>query len=101
MRRFAVLLVLLLACDRAPSAAGLPEWTAKDHDHAEESSRLIDRTSAKQESKDAGNASELVELTWRNQCATCHGMGGRGDGPNGPMVQATDLTADAFQSRAG
>ena len=85
-----MLLGILLAlggCDRPPSADNLPEWTPKDHDRVEESAKQRPRGAP-----DAGSAEALVEATWRSQCAVCHGPTGRGDGPNGAMVQATDLT---------
>ena len=41
----------------------------------------------------------LAEVTWRNQCAPCHGLLGRGDGPQGPMVHATDLTLPEWQAK--
>ncbi|WP_423790348.1 c-type cytochrome, partial [Listeria monocytogenes] len=34
----------------------------------------------------------MIELAWRRNCASCHGASGRGDGPQGPMVRAPDLT---------
>lgn len=48
----------------------------------------------------AGDESALIELTWRQRCAVCHGMEGRGDGPNGPMVKAPDLTRPEWQAKA-
>ena len=42
---------------------------------------------------------QLVDLTWRQQCTSCHGPMGRGDGQMGPMVQAPDLTRADWQSK--
>lgn len=79
-------------CDRAPSADGLKEWTVADHDG--------EKKNAKQGPKgDGGGAPPLVELTWRNQCQSCHGPTGHGDGPQGPMVKAQDLSRDDWQSK--
>lgn len=70
------------------------EWTPADHDQ--------DPASPAQ-APSAGRANavdtqtQLVEVAWARQCASCHGQDGRGDGPQGPMVQARDLTAPAFQ----
>jgi mono/diheme cytochrome c family protein len=84
----------LLACDRAPSADGLKEWTATDHDGEKKAA-----ANANQGPKtDAGGAPALVELTWRNQCQSCHGPGGHGDGPQGAMFKAQDLSRDEWQS---
>jgi mono/diheme cytochrome c family protein len=80
-------------CDRAPSAEGLKDWTPADHDGEK-------KTAAKQGPKgDGGGAPPLVELTWRNQCQSCHGPAGHGDGPQGPMYKAQDLSLEDWQSK--
>jgi cytochrome c oxidase cbb3-type subunit 3 len=40
-----------------------------------------------------------VELAWRNQCSTCHGPVGKGDGPQGPMFKAADLSSPEVQDK--
>lgn len=80
------------ACDRAPSPAGLKEWTAADHD-------MEPGQTAKQGSRAKGAGPNLADLTWQNQCATCHGALGRGDGPQGPMYKPTDLSRADWQDR--
>jgi cytochrome c oxidase cbb3-type subunit 3 len=81
-----------LGCDRAPSPDGLKDWTAADHDG--------EKKTGKQGPKgDGGGAPQLVELTWRNQCQSCHGPTGHGDGPQGPMVKAQDLSREDWQSK--
>lgn len=90
------------ACDRPPSDDGIREWTAADHDRAEEKARINSGAQASPQAKGSGGKDDLaavVELTWRQQCATCHGMVGRGDGPNGPMVKAPDLTREDWQAK--
>jgi len=97
----AALAACLLAsgCDRPPSADGLAEWTAADHDHAEENQRVQAGAQASATPKGAGDDKKaLVDLTWRQQCASCHGPMGHGDGPTGPMVQASDLTNERWQA---
>lgn len=80
-----------LGCDRPPTKE-LGEWTAADHDG--------ERASAKQGAKgDAGGTPALVEITWRQQCASCHGPSGKGDGPQGPMFKAQDLSNPAVQDK--
>lgn len=77
------------ACDRPPSADGVKEWTPADHDGEKGSAT----PNAKQGARgDAGGAPALVEITWRNQCASCHGVTGKGDGPQGAMFKPPDLT---------
>jgi cytochrome c oxidase cbb3-type subunit 3 len=41
----------------------------------------------------------LIAVTWRQNCARCHGMAGRGDGPDGRMLRTPDLTRSDFQER--
>ena len=94
--RLAPVLTLLAACavvgcDSPPAAASVPEWTPADHDHSDDKQNVASGAQvAGAAGKDDGSRA-LVEVTWRNQCATCHGALGHGDGPNGPMVRATDL----------
>jgi mono/diheme cytochrome c family protein len=83
----------VVACDRAPSAEGLKDWTPADHDGEK-------KTASKQGPRgDGGGAPPLVELTWRNQCQSCHGPSGHGDGPQGAMYKAQDLSREDFQSK--
>ena len=88
------------ACGGRPSGDEIRPWTAADHDRSEENARVASGTQAAPQAGGAGggdNNRQLVELTWRQQCATCHGVIGHGDGPNGPMVKATDLTREDWQ----
>jgi cytochrome c oxidase cbb3-type subunit 3 len=87
-------------CDSPPAAADLREWTPQDHDHSDEKERVASGAQAMPApsgSKEDGNR-VLVESTWRSQCFPCHGPVGHGDGPNGPMVKASDLTRADWQS---
>ncbi len=98
----ALFAVLATACDRPPSATSAREWSASDHDHADEKGKVLSGESSTGNGKrgakgdKAKSAAEdvatVVELTWQKQCAVCHGVEGRGDGPNGPLVKAPDLT---------
>jgi mono/diheme cytochrome c family protein len=90
---------LLLACDRTP--ADLREWTADDHDRAEEPKNgrgAPARVAPPQASANVDPNAALVDVTWRNQCALCHGLLGKGDGPQGIMVHAPDLTRTEWQN---
>lgn len=100
----------LSGCDRPPSADSAREWTPADHDHADEKGKVQGgasstgearegRRGAKGEAGAAQDDATLVELTWQKQCAVCHGAEGRGDGPNGPMVKAPDLTQADWQAK--
>jgi cytochrome c oxidase cbb3-type subunit 3 len=75
------------------SSGDAREWSPADHDQP---------TTAQQQPGQArpqDKGENLVELAWSRQCAACHGPGGHGDGPQGPMVQAPDLTRADWQGR--
>ena len=84
------------ACDRAPTADGLKEWTPADHEGEKKSGAVAPNQGPR---GDAGAAPSLADITWRNQCSSCHGPGGKGDGPQGAMVKAADLTQESWQSK--
>jgi cytochrome c oxidase cbb3-type subunit 3 len=86
----------IAGCDRPPSESEAKEWTPGDH--SEEKGRPTNAQAPQpRQQGDAGDGRILIEMTWRNQCAQCHGPIGHGDGPNGPMVQAKDLTKEDWQ----
>jgi mono/diheme cytochrome c family protein len=88
----------LLACDQAPSADSLPEWKPSDHHSTEELQG--GGTSGQQASAGkGGEVAQLVELAWRQQCTQCHGPFGKGDGPQGPMLHAHDLSDPEWQGK--
>lgn len=103
----ATLLVASAGCDRPPSADGLREWTPADHDRSDEKEKLqsgAQAAGARGSAQPAGggtanSALQLVEATWKTQCSRCHGPVGHGDGPEGPMVKATDLTSEEWQAK--
>jgi mono/diheme cytochrome c family protein len=87
------------ACDRPASAGSLPEWTPADH-RSQDDDRPAGEQSAKPKAgPKGGDGTQLVELAWRQQCTSCHGAMGKGDGPMGPMVRAPDLTRDDWQAK--
>lgn len=99
MRRgFAILGLVLLGCQS--QAENLREWRPSDHDHTTEPGN--DQVAV---SPDGGTAPELAahgldEVTlvaWQQNCTRCHGIIGRGDGPQGPSMRAPDLTNPAWQ----
>lgn len=90
-------LAFAAACDRAPSASGLPEWTPTDHDPSGTTPGPAQKAATPRAPQD--EAAHLADLTWGAQCAQCHGPEGRGDGPSGPMVKAPDLTRADWQAR--
>jgi mono/diheme cytochrome c family protein len=93
-----VLLGGLCGCDSPPAPADLREWTPQDHDHGDDKQKAASGAQAAAGTATDDGTRTLVEATWRNQCASCHGPIGHGDGPSGPMVRATDLTKTEWQS---
>jgi cytochrome c oxidase cbb3-type subunit 3 len=83
----------IAACDRAPSPSGLSEWTPSDHDQEP------GRPPPNQGARGDGGAATMVEVAWRNQCVTCHGANGHGDGPQGAMFKAADLSKPEWQDK--
>jgi hypothetical protein len=105
--REAILCILLtaplastLACDQPPAAESLKEWTPVDH-HSNDDGRLGQPSGAQVSSatRGGGDVAQLVDVAWRQQCSSCHGASGRGDGQMGPMVQAPDMTQTDWQSK--
>jgi mono/diheme cytochrome c family protein len=78
------LLVALVGCDGGRGERR--EWTAADH-HGEQRNRAQVAGTA-EPTEDA----TLVEVTWRQNCAVCHGLGGKGDTQQGQMLRIPDLT---------
>jgi cytochrome c oxidase cbb3-type subunit 3 len=74
----------LAACNRPTR-----EWQADDHDQAPTNPMQVAAASGSAAASDDA----LIDTTWRSACASCHGMTGKGDGPNGAIVRAPDLTA--------
>lgn len=90
-------LLLLGACDRAP--ADLREWRASDHDHTSNpNATQVEGKSDAGSPLAAQGVDEVTIVTWKENCAKCHGTVGAGDGPQGPMTHARDLTSPEWQA---
>ncbi|MEM1028978.1 MAG: cytochrome c [Myxococcota bacterium] len=74
--------------DRGP----VREWTPADHSNNERPTGQVAGTAAPGQE----NAT-LVAVTWRQNCAVCHGGTGRGDGPQGRMLRVPSLARAEFQ----
>jgi hypothetical protein len=99
---FQLLLTSLAACDRPPEASSLEEWSPADHHSVDDGRKGAAQPAAPRAAPGASgtedNVAQLVDLTWRQQCTTCHGTSGKGDGQMGPMVKAPDLTNAQWQA---
>lgn len=102
-----VLASLSLSCNRPPSPDSLPEWSPADH-HSNDDDKLAARGAAPRQGQPGrtagggsigrgGDVAQLVDLTWRQQCAQCHGAMGRGDGQLAPMTHPPDFTDAKWQ----
>jgi mono/diheme cytochrome c family protein len=82
----------LAACDRGPSE--VREWKPEDHDQAPAAAGQVTARPGTE-----GVDPTLIDVAWRRNCAPCHGAVGHGDGPQGPMVRAPDLTRAEWQAK--
>lgn len=97
--------ILPAACSREPK--DLRVWRPTDHDRTEENQNAQAAAAAaasgspdlSQPAKMLG-VDQVVLVTWKNRCTRCHGMLGRGDGPQGAMFGARDLSDPAWQKSA-
>jgi cytochrome c oxidase cbb3-type subunit 3 len=96
-RLLAATLVFVAACQ--PDRGEVREWVAADHDPTGADPRL-QRGQERPPATKEDTSVALADTIWRKNCATCHGPEGRGDGPQGPMVGAQDLTRDEWLSAA-
>jgi mono/diheme cytochrome c family protein len=84
------------ACNSAP--ADLRPWKATDHDHtANPNAGQVQVTDAGSPSSKLG-LDEVTIVAWQQNCTTCHGPLGRGDGPQGQLVHASDLSRSDWQA---
>lgn len=87
-------LLTTAACNRSPS--DLREWRASDHDQSD--------NPAQEGQVDGSNTlsslgiDEVTLVAWRENCAKCHGAMGMGDGPQGPMTRARNLSDASWQA---
>jgi mono/diheme cytochrome c family protein len=97
------LLVLFFFCTMSSckaDEADLREWRASDHDQPSQASSAQALPPGQSTGKDTGihGIDEVTIAAWKNNCVRCHGVIGRGDGPQGAMVRAADLTKAEWQA---
>jgi mono/diheme cytochrome c family protein len=96
--RCAVLSVLLLsavACNERP--ADLREWRASDHDHTDSPTNAQVQVDPKEGGTAVPGLEDVTIVAWQQNCTRCHGQLGRGDGPQGAMLKATNLSDPTWQ----
>jgi cytochrome c oxidase cbb3-type subunit 3 len=89
----------LLGCEGPPAAESLKEWTPTDHHSQDDDKVAAGAQVSGVAPKGAGGDTQLVDIAWRQQCTSCHGPMGKGDGQMGPMVQAPDLSRADWQAK--
>lgn len=100
MRRGIVILSFLsvVGCQSQPE--NLREWRASDHDHTSEPGNdqvAVPPNGGTAPELAAHGLDEVTLVAWQQNCTRCHGVIGRGDGPQGPSMRATDLTNPEWQ----
>ena len=83
-------------CNERPS--DVRQWRPTDHDHTENPGG----SQVQVDPKDAGapavpGLEDVTIVAWGQNCTPCHGELGRGDGPRGPMLKATNLSDPKWQ----
>jgi mono/diheme cytochrome c family protein len=90
-----------LAISGCRSRSGTREWRADDHDEEKAPTQVAPPTGTGgapgEKPRPEDELRVLVESAWTSNCAVCHGRVGLGDGPQGPMVKAPNLSAKDFQ----
>lgn len=88
----------LVACNERPS--DVREWRPTDHDHTENPGNdqvQVDPKAAA--SQTIPGLEDVTIVAWSQNCTQCHGQLGRGDGPRGPMLKATNLSDPEWQAK--
>ena len=84
------------ACNETPS--DLRPWRPSDHDHtANPNADQVQVTDAGS-SEPGHGLDDVTIVAWQQNCTSCHGTLGHGDGPQGPMLHAADLSRSDWQA---
>jgi len=88
--------IACVACNERPS--DLREWRPTDHDHTENPGSDQVQVDPKAAPSAAPGLEDVTIVAWQQNCTQCHGQLGRGDGPRGPMLKATNLSDPSWQA---
>lgn len=94
-----VTLLCSCACERSTSS-DLQEWSPADHDNQSQPGAGQVNTSQPRPGMpdlEEQGVTEVVLAAWKTNCVRCHGIIGRGDGPNGRVFKPRDLTNPKWQ----
>jgi mono/diheme cytochrome c family protein len=91
-----VLTALAVGCNDTP--ADLRSWRPTDHDHTENPNADQVQVTDAGSSEPGHGLDDVTIVAWQQNCTSCHGSLGRGDGPQGPMVHAADLSRPDWQA---
>jgi cytochrome c oxidase cbb3-type subunit 3 len=90
-------LLTTLGCNERP--ADVREWRVTDHDHTDNpGSGQVQVDPADAGAPAVPGLEDVTIVAWQQNCTRCHGQLGRGDGPQGPMVKATNLSDPTWQA---
>lgn len=96
MATWAVAVLVVAGCNRSE----VRDWSTEDHDNAQpveapQRPEMHPPTETPREGEHGPSA--VVMAAWKQNCMTCHGIIGRGDGPQGAELRPPDLTDPAWQ----
>ena len=91
-----VLGTLCFACNETP--ADLRQWRPTDHDHTTNPNADQVQVTDAGSSEPGHGLDDVTIVAWQQNCTSCHGALGHGDGPQGPMLHAADLSRSDWQA---
>lgn len=86
----------IVCCQEPPQ--DLREWQPSDHRNSEGSGATKKGQVSAGQGTNALGVDQVVLSTWQNNCVSCHGRVGAGDGPQAALYQPRDLRDPTFQS---
>jgi cytochrome c oxidase cbb3-type subunit 3 len=84
------------ACQSPPE--DLREWRPTDHRNSGSSGATKKGQVSASATSNLPGVDQVALSTWQNNCVSCHGRVGKGDGPQAALYQPRDLSDPAFQA---